>query len=351
MGTVIFEELKTQSEYRIARATLSSPKTLNAADLEMLQALRTQFLIWMDDPLILLIFLQGEGEKAFCAGGNLLRLYDSMKNLHFDQAEAFFREIYGLDFLLRKSNKPILVWGQGIVMGGGMGFFMAGTFRIATENSRIAMPEIQIGFFPDVGASFFLSRIPHKIGLFIGLTSSHLNAQDALDLGLATHTLSHSQKQILLDQFVRQKWTGGQEQRKAEISNILDGLSQSFGNGHYLTHAQTIQSVMDFDSVPKIGAALKEASNTLDWFKKPSQLFEKGSPTAKEIFYEQYKRGSEWSIEESFSQEYKLASYMIREPDFLEGIRALLVEKDGIPKWSQLNECRLKTFFRTLNTV
>ena len=336
MSQVLFEELKSQSHFRIAVATLASSKTLNALNYEMVSTLKKQFLIWIKDPSIVLIFLQGEGEKAFCAGGDILRIYEYMKKQEFEKAEEFFREEYELDLMIRKSLKPIIVWGHGIVMGGGMGLFSAGQFRIATETSKFAMPEAQIGFFPDVGGSFFLSRMPYRIGLFLGLTSHRFNASDAKGLNLATHTISNESRSALIEKLLHQNWDFDPGHQTTQMTKIVNEFSCKFTEGEIMPHASLIEQIMSESSLVQMKDALREALENHPWLKKALEGFEKGSPTSQAVFLDQFVRGKSWSLEESFEQELKIASYFIRQPDFLEGIRALLVDKDGSPKWTQV---------------
>ena len=206
---VLFEELTAANGRRIGIATLASEKTLHAISLEMVSLLTPQLQRWQADPGVAMVLLQAQGEKAFCAGGDLQQLYRSMCEHHASPerediranryAAEFFEQEYRLDYLIHSFAKPILCWGHGIVMGGGIGLMAGCSHRVVTERSRLAMPEITIGLYPDVGGSWFLARMPGKTGVFLALTGANLNANDALFAGLADYRVAQSAKQSVID--------------------------------------------------------------------------------------------------------------------------------------------------------
>ena len=186
---VLFETLIAENGCQIGVITLNAEKTLNALSLDMIDLMAEQLALWSTDDNIALVLMQAAGEKAFCAGGDLQNLYQSMLTHHAsvdkDDVRAnqyacdFFNREYRLDYLIHTYPKPILCWGHGIVMGGGIGLMAGASHRVVTEKSRLAMPEIGIGLFPDVGGSYFLNRMPGKLGLFLALTGAMVNAADA----------------------------------------------------------------------------------------------------------------------------------------------------------------------------
>ncbi|MGK0269204.1 MAG: enoyl-CoA hydratase/carnithine racemase, partial [Paraglaciecola sp.] len=205
---VIFDELTTECGFKIGQATLTKPASLNALDLQMINLLTPQLEKWQQDPKIAMVFLEGSGERAFCAGGDIVSMYQSMQEPVSDKEKSdtensyalqnFFTQEYQLDYLIHTFSKPILVWGNGIIMGGGLGLMSGGSHRVVTETSRIAMPEISIGLYPDVGGSYFLNKMPAGCGLFLGLTGAFINASDALYSNLADYFVPHNAKEAFL---------------------------------------------------------------------------------------------------------------------------------------------------------
>ncbi|MGL5358870.1 MAG: enoyl-CoA hydratase/isomerase family protein, partial [Shewanella sp.] len=206
---VAFQTLATASGKLIGIATLNVESALNALDLDMVRKLSQQLTLWQHDPLIAAVVLDGSGDRAFCAGGDVRALYQASmtKPGELSQAaEVFFTEEYRLDYLLHTYGKPVLVWGDGIVMGGGLGLMAGASHRVVTETSRIAMPEVTIGLYPDVGGSYFLNRMPGKLGLFLGLSAYQLNAADACYVGLADHYLNRDDKELMFDAMATLDW-------------------------------------------------------------------------------------------------------------------------------------------------
>ena len=206
---------------RIGIATLDAPKALNALNLPMIEVLGEQLHSWASDPGVVCVLLRGNGAKAFCAGGDVRALAQaclarpgSVPAL----AATFFAAEYHLDYRLHTYPKPLLCWGHGHVLGGGMGLLQGANVRIVTPSSRLAMPEISIGLYPDVGASWFLARLPGKLGLFLGLTGAPINARDALDLGLADRFFGEEQQEALLEELLQLNW---QEQTDLQLNSLL----------------------------------------------------------------------------------------------------------------------------------
>jgi enoyl-CoA hydratase/carnithine racemase len=180
MNDVLFQELACANGKRIGVAQLNSEKTLNSLSLAMIRLLYPQLQQWAQDDNIVAVFLQGAGEKAFCAGGDVKQICLAVRANGIDDttAEELFAAEYRLDYFIHCFPKPMIVWATGIVMGGGIGLLCGASHRIVTETSRLAMPEISIGLYPDVGGSWFLGRLG-KVGLFLGMTAANINAQDA----------------------------------------------------------------------------------------------------------------------------------------------------------------------------
>ncbi len=187
MSSVLFTEHATQDGHVIAEVKLNAERSLNALTLEMCEEMLPRLRDWATDERVVAVLLDSAGEKAFCAGGDVVNLYKTITG-EGDPSfpERFFETEYRLDFLLHTYPKPVICWGNGIVMGGGMGLLSASSHRIVTETSRLAMPEVTIGLYPDVGASWFLNRLPNGAGRFLAMTGCQINAPDAVHLAWLT---------------------------------------------------------------------------------------------------------------------------------------------------------------------
>ncbi|NNC55605.1 MAG: enoyl-CoA hydratase/isomerase family protein, partial [Pseudomonadales bacterium] len=199
---VLFTELPAGSDKKIGHATLNSPASLNSLTTEMVELLLAKLLQWAQDSRLACVVISGAGDKAFCAGGDVQALRNSAIAKPGGpclEAETFFAREYRLDYTIHTFNKPLLVWGNGIVMGGGLGILAGASHRVVTETSRFAMPEVTIGLYPDVGGSHFLNLMPGETGRFLALTGASFNAADALYTGLADYFLQRDQFPALLE--------------------------------------------------------------------------------------------------------------------------------------------------------
>ena len=201
--SILFAELPAASG-RVGRVTLNVAATLNSLTLEMVDLLQAKLDQWRGDEKIAAIFIDGAGEKAFCAGGDVQALHESAVATPggpCDYAEAFFTREYRMNYTLHTYPKPIICWGHGIVMGGGLGVMVGCSHRVVTEKTRIAMPEVTIALFPDVGGSWFLNHMPGKTGQFLALTGASINAADAIYTGLADRFISSEHRSAVVDQW------------------------------------------------------------------------------------------------------------------------------------------------------
>jgi enoyl-CoA hydratase/carnithine racemase len=336
---VTFQTIPTKDNHQIAIATLNAEKSLNSLSVEMVDLLTPQLKTWQQDNSIVCVMLKGAGEKAFCAGGDIRRLYDTMiecgaeKPNHY--AEAFFENEYRLDYLIHKYQKPLIVWGHGIVMGGGIGLMSGASHRVVTEKSRLAMPEINIGLYPDVGGTWFLNHAPGRTGLFLGLTGANINAADALFVGLADRFISHDAQQQVIDALCNANWNDQEHDPAGIVSKVLRGfenLSQ-LPESEVRKHYDLIQQVTDGDNLPEIANKILAIDSEDKWLQRAANGLKKGCPTTAHLVYQQLKRGSKLSLEAVFQMELIMSLQCSRHPDFPEGVRALLVDKDGQPNW------------------
>lgn len=350
---VLFEDISCANGMKLGLATLNTPKTLNGLSLDMTRLLAQRLEIWATDPDVALVILRGAGEKAFCAGGDLHTLFHSMTENIGKPAAAntyagtFFAEEYALDYRIHTFPKPIVVWGDGIVMGGGMGLMMGASHRIVTNTSKLAMPEITIGLFPDVGGTWMLNRLPGKTGLFLGLTGAHIGAADALFAGMADYHLPHDAWELLLASLKTQRWhrtpddATSQHANRVRHDDLLNSLlhelsiDTSPAIGSLQQHLTLIQKICSGSDLDKIVANLLTLSEHEDpWLQRAAKTLSAGSPGSARLTFTLLQRTKHASLAEVYRIEWIAGLMCASHGDFAEGIRALLVDKDKSPKWN-----------------
>ncbi len=343
-GPVIFEERNAGNGKAIGLITLSVEKTLNSLTLPMVELMREQLLEWQDNERIAAVFMQGAGEKAFCAGGDVQELHRSATKTPGGpciEAETFFAQEYRLDYLLHTYSKPVVCWGDGIVMGGGLGLFAAASHAVVTEKTRIAMPEITIALYPDVGGTWFLNRMPGKCGLFVALTAASMNAADTLYGGLARYFVKSERKAELLQAMLSLSWQSSEQQNRQLLSDMLKGFNPAKAVS---AEGQTMESSLaihrgEIDQLCAGGDLAHVVANILahesddKWMQKAQSSLKHGSPIAANTIWQQLHRGSGMSLEEVFQFEIMVSTNVVRHPEFAEGVRALLIDKDKSPRW------------------
>ena len=336
---VLFDTVPTASGHRFGRATLNAPDSLNALSRAMIDALYPQLASWAVDPRIAGVVLDAVGGKAFCAGGDVQALYAAMRaaapgDVPADAA-AFFEREYRLDHRIHAYPKPVLCWGHGIVMGGGLGLLAGASHRVATPRTRLAMPEIGIGLYPDVGGSWFLPRMPGRIGLFLALTGAPLNAADARFAGLADFALPEDALPRVLDGIGRERWQGEQAADAARLSHLLQRhAATDLAPSPLRAHLDRIDAAIGHDRLDDIAARLQALTTDADaWLAAAGTAFTKGSPTSIALAFEMQRRARRASLADVFRLEYQAAVGCCVHHDFAEGVRALLIDKDKRPRW------------------
>lgn len=343
-GPVIFEERDTDNGKAIGLVTLSVEKTLNSLTLPMVELMRAQLLEWQNDERIAAVFMQGAGEKAFCAGGDVQELYRSATKTPGGpcvEAETFFEQEYRLDYLLHSYAKPVVCWGDGIVMGGGLGLFAASSHAIVTEKTRIAMPEITIALYPDVGGTWFLNRMPGKCGLFVALTAASMNAADTLYAGLARYYAASADKAVILQAMTSLPWQSGDRQNHQLLSDLLKDMTPAKAlnaqgqemESSLAAHRGLIDTLCATDDLATVVANILTHESDDGWMQKAQTNLAHGSPVAANTIWQQLRRGSGMSLEEVFQFELMVSTNVVRHPEFAEGVRALLIDKDKSPQW------------------
>ena len=340
-NVVKFNLIETKNGKKIAHATLNKPKALNALGIDMINLLKPQLEAWQTDEEVACVILDGKGDKAFCAGGDVVAMYKAMAENPEKMPESlqtFFTQEYELDYLIHTYAKPIVLWGNGIVMGGGLGLMSGASHRIVTESSRIAMPEITIGLYPDVGGSWFLNKMPGGCGLFLGLTGASINAADALYIKLADHFIPQGQKQHFVDQLRQINWGDSQSLNREKLTDVCRHFHNDFKaelpQGNVQAHQSAIEAVTAGDNVDQVVEAILSYDAGDDkWFSRAQKGLAAGSPITMHLVFQQLQRGKSMSLAECFRQELDMSCRCGEFGEFQEGVRALLIDKDNQPNW------------------
>jgi enoyl-CoA hydratase/carnithine racemase len=312
----------------------------------MIDRLDPQLAVWANDPEIAGVVLDAVGDRAFCAGGDVVAVYHAIRAAGDERVPAlcsdFFEREYRLDYRIHTYPKPILCWGHGIVMGGGIGLMAGASHRVATPRTRLAMPEIGIGLYPDVAGSWFLPRMPGRSGLFLALTGAPLNASDARLAGLADVVLPHESLSSALDAISAEQWHGDHESDAARLSHLLEGFAaDDVPASNLLAHLDQINTVVGHDRLQDMAPRLAALADNPDpWLAQAGATFAKGSPTSAALSFEMQRRARYLSLADVFRLEYQASVGCCAHHDFAEGVRALLVDKDRSPRWrpATLNE-------------
>lgn len=358
---VLFDTESTDCGHLIGIMTLNTPKSLNALSVEMCQLLSQQLELWQSDDQVVALVLKGAGEKAFCAGGDIRKLYDSMSinaPLPNPYATEFFGNEYNLYRQMHFYSKPLILWGDGIIMGGGMGLMAGCSHRLVTERTRFAMPEVTIGLFPDASGSWFLQRMPAKIGLFLGLTGAMCNGNDALLSNLAEYAVASSDYDGIMQRLKQSNWQSVADSTdKYHNNSAHNTVSRALAAqpvaelpvSKLATYWHPIQQLMNSGGLGDIDALLQsdKALAQLDkdfaadsWTQRAVATYRHGCPVTAALTHALYHKVTNLSLEQVLYLETNVAVHCAANPDFKEGVRALLIDKDRNPQWSRsLAEC------------
>jgi enoyl-CoA hydratase len=311
---------------KLGLVTLNRPRALNTLTLDMVRALDAQLRVWATDPGVATVAIRGEGSRAFCAGGDIRALYALGIAGKYDEALQFWREEYPLNTRIKEYPKPYVALIRGIVMGGGVGVSIHGSHRVGLGEIAFAMPEVGIGFFPDVGATHFLPRLPAGVGLWLALTGRQLGAADALALGLLTHHVPAERGEALIAALAE----GAPPERAiapfraepagATVSGLMPAIARLFrGNG-----VEAVLAALDREAENGVAAAFASAA---------ADAIRQKSPTSLKIAFEQLRQGRALDFRGAMRVEFRIAAHIVRGHDLYEGIRAVVVDKDNQPRW------------------
>ena len=314
-------------EGRVGRIHLNQPGSFNALTRNMCQSLRARLLEWRDDDAIAAVVVTAEGERAFCAGGDIRALYDAARD-DWQAGMPFFWDEYRLDHAVHHFPKPYVALVDGIVMGGGVGISVHGSHRVVTERTTFAMPETGIGLFPDVGASVFLPSCPGETGMYLGLSGARLKAANTIYVGFGTHYVDSRRIDDLAKALCAADLGGD---AAAAVDAVLAEFAGDPGAADLDDHRPVIDAAFAAGSVEEILAALRAEDGY--WAIETADRIGEKSPTSLKVTYRQLRAGASMTFDDAMRMEYRMVAEMLRRPDFFEGIRAAVVDKDRNPTW------------------
>ena len=316
------DDVLTFVEGGVGRIRLNRPKAIHALTTQMCEVMSAALLKWMHDPAVEIVIIDHAEGRGFCAGGDVVMLARSGSEDASDAKHFFFAE-YRLNHLLFSYPKPTIAIMDGITMGGGVGISQPCNFRIATENTRLAMPETGIGLFPDVGGGWYLSRLPGRVGQFMALTGARLDGAECHYLNLATHYVEQAGLSDLVERIVK---------APDRAKGALGAAANSVPEAKVETNLPLITKLFASDQLEEIIAALE--SDEGDWAEKELSTVRTKSPLSCKVSLRLLAEGAgRASFADEMRAEYALAGRVVRTHDFREGVRALLIDKTGDPQW------------------
>ncbi|MDJ0387602.1 enoyl-CoA hydratase/isomerase family protein [Roseomonas sp. E05] len=304
----------------VGRLLMNRPRALNALDLPMIDAMAEAIAAWREDESLRLVLLEGAGDRAFCAGGDVRRVREQVLAGDYDSVEAFFSHEYAVNGAIAAFPRPWVSLIDGVCMGGGIGVAVHGSHRVVTEHAMLAMPETAIALFPDVGTSYVLPRLAGGLGRWLALTGGRLKGAEAVEAGLATH-------------FVPRERLG--ELHAALLAEgdarVVERFAAPVPPGRIAALLPAIDRCFAHDERAAIESALRAEDS--DWAREQLAILEHVSPTSVAVTLELLKRGAALDLPACLEMELSLTRGVTRHPDFAEGVRAVLVDKDNAPRW------------------
>jgi enoyl-CoA hydratase/carnithine racemase len=308
---------------RIGILRLNRPRALNALDLDMIRLLAAPLAQWRDDPSVHAVVIEGTGERAFCAGGDIRSVRDAALAGDAGLVRAFFTEEYTLNAAIAAYPKPYVALIDGFCMGGGIGVSVHGDIRVATEFAQFAMPETAIALFPDVGATYVLPRLPGELGMFLGLTGTRLAGADAVHAGIATHFVPRARLGDLREALIR------------DGVAVVAGFAEPLPAFSLAPHREVIDRCFAGGSVEAIMAALTDDDGA--FARETLATLSQMSPSSLRWSFDIIRAGAARSLAQCLDAELALVLRVTRHPDFAEGVRAMVVDKDRAPKWGPIS--------------
>ncbi|MFI1098037.1 enoyl-CoA hydratase/isomerase family protein [Streptomyces sp. NPDC020917] len=306
--------------------TLDRPGALNALDLTMVRLMTEALERWRHDDAVRSVLVVSTSPKAFCAGGDIRAMRDAGLRGDDTAVTAYFSAEYALNALIAGYPKPYTALVDGYAMGGGLGISVHGSARVVTECAALAMPESAIGFFPDIGASHFLPRLPGAVGWYLGLTGERISGAAAVECGLATHYVPAADLPALQDALTA---------APGDPEPVLRRYAAPAPASELAPHRAAIARCFDAPDLASVGARLAAEEADRDWAQETLGVLRRASPMSLRITFEVLRAGADDTLAGCLARELELAKKTAREPDFHEGVRALLVDKDRNPSWSE----------------
>lgn len=345
-NAVLFEEISGKGG-NIGVITLNRPQVLNSLNQSMINHMHAQLQLWASAPSIKAVVIRAAEGRAFCAGGDLRLTYERCQTQ--DPAlTQFFYEEYQLNRFIFHFPKPYIAFLNGITMGGGVGISIHGSHRIATDRLLFAMPETGIGFYPDVGGTYFLPRLPGKIGFYLGLTGARLGSDDCVALGIAQQKVPIDAMNEILDALAQQPFN---QNSRISVTQIIDQFKIPIKPSPLAEQQAIIDECFMAKTMEDILKHLQQSS--LEISKDAAMALTKKSPTSLKVTLKALQDGMHLDFDACMRQEYRLTSHFLQEHDFIEGIRALIIDKDQKPKWDpdsleKINSVEVEKYFSPL---
>jgi enoyl-CoA hydratase len=339
-------EICCETRGRAGLVVLNRPRALNALTHGMVGDLARALEAWERDEAVQAVVLSAAGERAFCAGGDIRVLYDLGRAGRQAEALNFWRDEYRLNIRIKRYPKPYVALIDGLVMGGGVGVSLHGSHRVAGDRYSFAMPEVGIGFFPDVGATYALPRLPGEVGAYLALTGARVGPDDAVAFGLATHAVPSAAMAGVSERLVAGE----------PVDIVLANVSRSVAAGPIARERAVIDRCFGADAVVEIVRRLDEAGRDGSAFAaETAAAIATKSPTSLALALAQMRRGAALSFEAAMAAEYRIVSRVVAGHDFYEGVRATIIDKDGAPAWrpSRLEDVdagRIEAHFESLGS-
>lgn len=323
---VLFTEVKGNGGH-LGLITLNRPAVLNSLNLTMIHVLSAQLDKWANDQQIKAVVIRAVEGRAFCAGGDIRSTYEHMQR-HDMSILNFFRDEYLLNKKIFHYPKPYVALLDGITMGGGVGISIHGSHRVATDRLLFAMPETGIGFFPDVGGTYFLPRLPHHIGYYLGLSGARINCDDAVDIGLIQHKVQSHDLENIIAAIAHENFSND---ANASVTRVLQSFEQKVENAKIRSLFATVEQCFMEETMEAITTKLACLSDEI----ADGILAElnKKSPLSLKVSLRAMQEGARRNFDECMMQEYRLVARFLQGHDFVEGIRAVIIDKDQCPQW------------------
>lgn len=324
------DSVLTKVEGGVGYITLNRPDALHALNLDMCETILAALRVWAQDPNVELVLIEhAEGSRGFCAGGDIAMLRESGMS-DGRKARAFFEEEYRMNATIKAFPKPYLALMDGVTMGGGVGLSVHGSYRVATERTLFAMPETGIGLFPDVGGGWFLPRLRGELGTWLALTGARLKGTDVVAAGVATHFLPSELIPNVKAQIAEADFSAGAAEMLGEI---LSRATHAVPAGSFEAYMDVIDKCFGADTAEEIIAALQADGS--DWATKQIETIASKSPETVKVALRQVRDGAACeTFEDNMQMEYRIGWRKVQSADFIEGVRAVIIDKDHAPKWS-----------------